>query len=94
MIGMLRQESEQVKLLGGKVLFFPVDIDPPGCFVDLQAADLNDLIFRHPAPDQALIPGQMGLHPGHQLAGAEGLCDIIVSAQAQAADLVDVVLLG
>ena len=36
----------------------------------------------------------MGLYTGHHLAGAEGLCDIIVGSQAQTADLVDVVLLG
>ena len=33
----------------------------------------------------------MSLHPGHQLAGRKGLGHVIVGAQAQAADLVDVV---
>ena len=36
----------------------------------------------------------MGLHPGNHLAGAEGLGDVVVRAQAQTADLVNVLLLG
>ena len=36
----------------------------------------------------------MRLHAGHQLARGERLCDVVVRAEAQAPDLVDIVLLG
>ena len=45
------------------------------------------------ASDESLIAGQMGLDSRHHLARAERLCNIVVSTETQAADLVDIVFL-
>ena len=80
MVSAKKDDIDKIKFLGSKILFLPVYIDPSGRFVDLKAPDLDDIVGRHSAADEALIPGHMGLYPGHHLAGAEGLCDIIVSS--------------
>ena len=92
-VRVLRQERKKVKFLRREVLLLPIHVHPPGGLVDLESADLYDLILRHPAADEALVPGEVRLHTRHHLAGAERLRDVVVGAQAQAADLVDVVLL-
>ena len=94
MVGILGQEGQKIELLGCKVLFHPVDIDSSGGLVDLQAPDLDDVIGLLSGSHQSLIPGHMGLDPGHQLTGREGLGHVVVRPQAQAPDLVDIVLLG
>ncbi len=38
-------------------------------------------IFKHPAADKPLVPGQVGFYPGNQLAGAEGLGDVIIGSK-------------
>ena len=57
MVGILRKEGQKIKFLGGKILLLPIDIDPSCRLVDLQAPDLDDLIFRHTASDETLISG-------------------------------------
>ena len=93
MVRVLRQEGQKVEFLGGKVLLLAVNPYTAGRLVNLKAPDLNDLILQASLSDQPLIAGQMGLHPGHHLTGAERLGDIVVRAQTQAPDLVDVILL-
>ena len=94
-VRVLRQKGEQIKFLGGKVLLHAVHIDTTGSFVDTNAANLHNIILRLGIHShQSLISGQMRLHPCHQLTGAEGLCHIIICAQTQSANLVDVILSG
>ena len=93
-VRVLRQEGQKVELPGGKILLHAVHPDAAGCLVDLQAADLDHGIFLYIAVHQALVAVQVRLHPGHQLAGAEGLRHVIVRSKAQPPDLVDIVLLG
>ena len=94
MVGILGQECQKIKFLGRKVLLNAVNIYSSGRLVNLQAADLHDIIGPGIGTDQALIAGHMGLYPGNQLTGAEGLGHVVVSAQAKAADLIDVILFG
>ena len=65
-----------------------------GRLVDLQSPDFDDLIVRHAASDEPLIPGKMSLDAGHHLAGAERLGNIVVGSQSQASDLVNIFFLG
>ena len=65
-------------------------------FGDLQAPDvvlLGDRL-RPAARVVAGVAAQLGLDPGHQLQGVEGLCDIVVRPQGEAGDLVHVLHLG
>ena len=93
MVRMPCQECQQVELLGRKGPLLAVHPHAPRGGVDLQAADLDHFILLHVAADQPLVTGQMRLHAGNQLAGAERLGHIIIRAEPQAADLVDIVLL-
>ena len=93
-IGVLRQESEQVKLLGGEVFLRTVHKYTAGRLVDLQAPDLDHIIGLLSRTDQPLVAGHMGFYPGDQLAGAEGFCHIVIRSQSQAADLVDIIFFG
>ena len=94
MIGILRKEGEQIELLCGKVLLLAVDPHSSCCLVDLEAADLDDVVRLLTGAYKSLIARHVRLHAGHQLAGAERLGNIIVSAKAKAADLVNIVLLS
>ena len=94
MIRVTCKKSQQIKLLCRKILFLPIDPHSAGCGVDLQPPYLDDLVCLGGAPHKPLIAGQVGLHPGHQLAGAEGLCHIVVRSQSQSPYLVNVILLG
>ena len=94
-VRVLGQEEEEVVLLAGHVDLLAVDPHPPALPVDLQAPDLQNLrpgLF--PAAHQALVPLDVALHPGHQLAGGEGLGHVVIRPQAQAPDLVNVVSQG
>ena len=65
--------------------------------MDFQLADLEDVfVLRRGAgaARQPFIAADMGLDPGYQFAGAEGLADVIVSSQSQAPDLVDIFPFG
>ena len=42
MVRILRQEGQQIEFPGSEVLFFPIDPDPAGGFVNLDAADLDN----------------------------------------------------
>ena len=89
-VGILRQEFEEHKLPIGH-------FELAAGLVDLQAAG-EDLevpysecvivrLFRGSAGETG-IAVEMGLHPGYQLGGVEGLCDVVVRPQAQPPDLV------
>ena len=61
MVRILREKSQQVKFLRGEIFFFPVHPDPSGRLVNLDPSYFDDIIFRHPASDQALIARQVRL---------------------------------
>ena len=94
MVRVLGKEGQKVKFLCGKGFLLPVDPHAPGCLINFQAADFNQLIGRLPAANKALIPGHVRLHPGHHLAWAEWLGDIIVCSQSQTADFVNILFFG
>ena len=90
-------EHEEQKQLVFPVLQFHLPIphiDPAGLGVQ---TDLSHQQFGpgllHPA-GQLPVAGQVSVHPGHQYAGREGLFDVVVRAQSQTANLVDVLPAG
>ena len=94
MVRILRQEGEQVEFLCRELRLFPVDPHAPRGLVDLDAADFDDVVLVDICADEAIISGQMRLHPRHQLTRRERLRDVIICAQPQTADLVNVIFLG
>ena len=94
MVRMLGQKSQQVKLFGGKLLLLIIDPYAAGCFVNPDSPDFDHIINLRVAADQALVAGQVGFHPGHQLAGGKRFGNIVIRSQPQAADLVDIILFG
>ena len=53
MVGILCQECEQIKLLGRKILFRAVHKDTPCSLIDLETADLHDIVGLLAGADQA-----------------------------------------
>jgi cysteine sulfinate desulfinase/cysteine desulfurase-like protein len=51
-------------------------------------------IGRHTTADQALISGQVGLDTSYQLTGTKRLGNIVIGAQTQATDLINILFLG
>lgn len=72
MIGILGQERQKIKLLGGEVSLLTVHPDPPGGLVDLDPSDLNDVVFLRIASYQPVIPGHMGFHRATSSLGLKG----------------------
>ena len=94
MIRILCKKCEQIKLFRGECFLFAIDPHPSGRLINLDAADLNDLIFLHTASYQTLIPGHMRLYTRYQFTGTEGLCHIIVCSKTKTSNLVNIVLLS
>ena len=84
MVRILGEECQQVKLFRSKILLFPVDINRLAVLSIFQSPDFNYLILRCSSANQAFISGHMGFYSGNHLAGAEGLRNIVIRAQAQA----------
>ena len=57
------KEAERRMKKSGNTILVPVT----ACFVNLDATNFNDVIFRCGASNQALISGQMSLYPGNKL---------------------------
>ena len=86
------KKIEEIKFTGRKGDLFSVYEDAAGRAVDLDPPDFQDGDFRPAAAEQSLIAGEMRLDPRDKLARREGLCHIIVRAESEPADLIDVVL--
>ena len=93
MVRMTRKECKKIKLLGRKCLFFPIDPYASCSRIDLQTADLNDLVLFHRASSQPVISCQMCLHSCNQLTRAERLGHIIIRTKTQATNLINIILL-
>src|SRR5437763_434121 len=81
----LGQVAEQLELLAGQVADLPVGPHLPPPEVDGGAADLDHL----KGGGRGLRPPQDRLHPGHQLPGGERLGEVVVGAELEAEDPVD-----
>ena len=94
MIRVFGEEGEEVELFVRECFLRAVDPDAARGLVDLDAADFDDVIFRPAAADEALVPGEVRLDPGDQLARGERLDHVVVGAEAEAVNFVDVVFFG
>src|ERR1035438_2005754 len=83
----LHEELQQSELLGSQLDLAPLLEQLVGRQIEAEFAELIAGCFRPLAP-------QKGFHPGEQLPDAEGLGDVIVRAQFQAADNVILLPLG
>ena len=82
MPGVAHEQQQDVVLDGGQADGLPVHLHLLVVVVDGQAAALVDLLPRlllvHVA--QLGVAADVGLDPGHQLQGIEGLGDVVVGA--------------
>ena len=93
-VRIFREKCKQIKFLCRELRLLAVDPDAARRLVNLQTADLDDVIFLRTCADKPLISREMGLHARDKLARRERLCDLIVRTETEAPDLVDVILLG
>ena len=91
MVRILCKERQQIKFLCRKLLFFVVYPYTAGCFVNTDTTNLNNIIFLCGAANQTLITGQMRFYAGHQLTRRKRFCNIVISAQSESTDFVDIV---
>ena len=85
-----REGREEVELLRGELDLAPVDSHAPSPRVDLDVPDADD-------PRLRLAPAGAPSHrpdPGHELAHAERLHDVVVRAELEPDDAVDLLSLG
>ena len=90
----LTQHPQDIELDGGKGQFLVIEPALVSASVDDQPVEVDDVAFRLVRPIVAGVPPELGLDPGHQLQGIEGLGDIVVCADGQSHDLVHVPHLG
>ena len=79
---MLRQERQQIKLLGRKRLLHTVHIDTSCSLINTDTTDLHDIILLLlVGSHQSLITGHVRLHTGYQFTGAERFGHIVIRTQ-------------
>ena len=93
-IGILRKKGQKVKLLGGELLLLAVHPHAARGLVDADTANLHDIVLHDVASDQALVPGKVCLNARYQLTWGKWLSHIVICAQSQTPDLINVILLG
>src|SRR5262245_22550490 len=86
-MGVADEELEQLELPEGKTERLPVEEELVGVEVEPEPPALEHLVRRAWLLGQA--PPEHGVHPGHQLAGAERLGHVVVGPELQAEDTVD-----
>ena len=87
--GPLGEELQQVELLRGELDGRVVDADLPSAGVDRDPPGLHDL-----RAGGAVRATQHRLHAGDQLRGGEGLRQVVVGAELEAEDPVDLAVAG
>jgi hypothetical protein len=81
--GMAHQERQDVELLARQLGLGAVDRHHPPRQIDTQAARRQHRLLRR----RRLAIAQQRAQPGHQLAGGEGLGDVVVGAGVEGGDL-------
>ena len=92
MVRVLCKEGQQVEFLCRKCFLFAVNPYTPCRFVDFQATDFYNIVCFLMAARQPFIPRHMRLDARYQLARRKRFRHIVVCAQTQAPDFVDVIL--
>ena len=82
--GVCHEHVEQVELLGGKLYRLAVIRDGSRGGIEVDGADVDRTLTRG-----GMTSAHDGAHAGDQLAGREWLDHVVVSAQLQADDAVD-----
>ena len=93
MVWMLRKEGQQIKFFCGKCFFFSIYPHTACCLIDLDAADLYDIILRHICADQTLITCHMCFDSRYQFTRAERFGHIVICSKSQSTDLINVIFL-
>ena len=94
MVGIFSQEGKEIKFFGCEIFFLSVYHNTSGRFINAYTADFHNIIGLGLGTNQTVVSRHMGFYSGHQFAGAERLGNIVVGAQPQASDFVNVFFFG
>ena len=92
-VRILRKEGQQIELFRCKLLLLSVHPHTACRLVNLDAADLHNIILFLAVSDQTVVPCQMRFHARNQLTRRKWLRHIIIRTKAESADFVDIILL-
>ena len=90
---MARKECQQIEFLRRKCTFFSVHPHTSCSCINLQSSDLDHFILLCRTSGQTVISCQMRFHSRYQLARAERLRHVIIGAESQSPDLIDIIFL-
>lgn len=90
--GILREEEQKVKFAARERDFLAVREDAVRFGADFEPAGEDAVRFLYRLLREALVACDMRLDAGREFIGAEGLDDVVVGAEAEAANLVDFLL--
>ena len=92
-VRILRKEGQQIELFRCKLLLLSVHPHAACRLVNLDAADLHNIILFLAVSDQTVVPCQMRFHARNQLTRRKWLRHIIIRTKTESADFVDIILL-
>ena len=92
-VRILRKEGQQIELFRCKLLLLSVHPHASCRLVNLDAADLHNIILFLAVSDQTVVPCQMRFHARNQLTRRKWLRHIIIRTKTESADFVDIILL-
>ena len=92
-VRILRKEGQQIELFRCKLLLLSVHPHTACRLVNLDAADLHNIILFLAVSDQTVVPCQMRFHARNQLTWGKRLCHIVIRTKAQSADFINIILL-
>ena len=92
-VRILRKEGQQIELFRCKLLLLSVHPHAACRLVNLDAADLHNIILFLAVSDQTVVPCQMRFHARNQLTRGKRFRHIVIRTKAQSADFVDIILL-
>ena len=92
-VRILGKEQEEFKFLIRQGHFLPLDKDAVAALINFQIAVTQDMAMDF-AGRELFIPSQMAFHAGYEFIRAERLDNIVIGAEAETADFIDIFLPG
>ena len=92
-VRILCKEGKQIIFLGSKCFLLSVYPYAACSLINLDPADLHNIIFAYIGTDQTIISVHMCLDSGYQFTWTEWFCHVIICPQSQTSDFIYVIFL-